>query len=268
LLEFEVKNAAAFGLALHHPPFRQQRRIDRQRLDGANEFSAECRIDAKAAEHHTPARADRRTSAVAAVDRLAGTSGVDNVQPPPAPTADQKAGEESPAAATRLRAIPAAVGVGRQLPLILLELLPVDVAFVVVLQQDLTVLKRAMVAIGLARPAVDDLCSVDAFAVGVDAGIEWVLQHRYDTAVSDWGPIERGHPLAVRGPREMHLRGLQRQMHLAGTAKLAKALEDVAGDLLNTAIRIEAEANLTVPDIADRHGNPQFAPTSLGACGI
>jgi hypothetical protein len=67
----------------------------------------------------------------------------------------------------------------------------------VVLQQDLAVLKRTMVAVGLARPAVNDLGLVDAFAVGVDAGIERVLQHRNDIAVSDWRPVERRHPLAV-----------------------------------------------------------------------
>jgi hypothetical protein len=108
-----------------------------------------------------------------------------------------KAGEEGAAATTRLGAVLAAVGVGGELLLIPFEFLPLNVAFVVILQQDLAVLKRAMVAVCLARPAVNDLGSVDTFAVGVGAGIERVLQHRDDIAVSDCCPIERCHPLAV-----------------------------------------------------------------------
>jgi len=186
-----------FGLALHHPSFRQQRRLDRDGLDGANELSGKRRVDAKPAKHHTPARADRSVAAVASIDGLAGTSGVDDIQPTSAPAANQKAGEEGSAAATRLRAVPTAVGIGGELLLVAFKLVPVDVALVVVLQQDLAVLKRAMMAIGFARPAVNDLGAVDAFAVGVDACIERVLQHRNDIAVSDWRPIERRHPLAV-----------------------------------------------------------------------
>ena len=53
-------------------------------------------------------------------------------------------------------------------------------------------------------------------------------------------------------------------MHLSGTAKFAEALEDPAGDLLDAAIRIEAETDLPVPDKADRHGNPEFTSAGLG----
>ncbi len=52
-------------------------------------------------------------------------------------------------------------------------------------------------AVGFARSAVNDLGSVEAFAVGVGASIEWILEHRDDIAVSDLGPLERRHPLAV-----------------------------------------------------------------------
>lgn len=175
MLEFELKNAAMFGLLLHRSPLRQLRRLDCHGFDGANEFAGERRIDAKPAEHHTPARAEGSITTVASIDGLAGASGVDDAQPTSAPPANQKAGEEGAATATRLRAVPTAVGVGGELLLVSLELLPVDVTFVVILQQDLTILKRAMVAVGLARPAVNNLGSVDAFAVGVDAGVEGVL---------------------------------------------------------------------------------------------
>ncbi len=57
-------------------------------------------------------------------------------------------------------------------------------------------------------------------------------------------------------------------MHLPGAAKFAEALEDPAGDLLDTAIRIEAETNLPMPDKANRHGNPELTSASFGPRGV
>ena len=166
-----------FALTFHHPLFRQLRRLDRHGLDGANELPGERCINAKPTKYHTPTHAKCCIAAVTAIGGHAVTSRVDDAQPTAAAVAYQKAGEKSAAAAARLGTILAAVGVGGELLLVPLELPPVDVAFVVILQQDLAVLQRAMVAVGLARPTVNDLSPVDAFAVGVDAGIEWVLQH-------------------------------------------------------------------------------------------
>jgi hypothetical protein len=66
----------------------------------------------------------------------------------------------------------------------------------------------------------------------------------------------------------MHPLGLERQMHLPGAAKFAEALEDPAGNLLDTAIRIETETDLPMPDKANRHGNSEFTSAGLGPRGI
>src|SRR5271168_5413890 len=157
-----------------------------------------------------------------------------------------------------------AVGVSGELLLVPLELLPVDVAIMMILQQYLTVLKRTVVAVGLARPPINNLGSIDAFAVGIDTGIKGVLQHRNDIAVSDRRPIERRHPLAVGGAWEMYLLGLEREMNLSGAAKFSEALENPAGDFLYAVIRIEAETDLPMPDIANRHGNSEFTSSGFG----
>lgn len=57
-------------------------------------------------------------------------------------------------------------------------------------------------------------------------------------------------------------------MHLPGAAQFAEALKDRAADFLHAAIRIEAEANLPMPDIADRYGKPELASSGLGPCGV
>lgn len=186
-----------FSLALHLPLFRQLRGLDRHGLDGTNELASERRIDVKAAEHHTPRHADRGVAAIASIDGAVGTSGVNDGEPTAAAAANQKAAEQGAAAAAGLRTILATIRVGGELSLIAFKFLPVDVALVMILQQDLAVPKRTVVPVGLTRPAINDLGSIDAFAVGVGAGIERVLQHRDDVAVADWRPVERRHPLAV-----------------------------------------------------------------------
>ncbi len=186
-----------FGLALHLALFRQLRCLDRYGLDGANELASERRIDVKAAEHHTPRCADRDVAAIASIDRAVGTSGVNDGQPTAAAAANQKPAEQGATAAAGLRTILAAIRIGGELRLIAFKFLPVDVALVMILQQDLAVPKGTIVPVGLTRPAINDLSSIDAFAVSVGAGIERVLQHGDDIAVADWRPVERRHPLAV-----------------------------------------------------------------------
>ena len=78
----------------------------------------------------------------------------------------------------RLRASHLAVSVDRELLLVPFELRPVDVAVVVILQQNLPLLKRLAVAVALPGTSVDDLGALLAFAVGVGARIERVLEHR------------------------------------------------------------------------------------------
>jgi hypothetical protein len=57
------------------------------------------------------------------------------------------------------------------------ELRPIDIAVVVILQQNLPLLERSAVAVALAGPSVDDLGALLAFAIGVGACIERVLEH-------------------------------------------------------------------------------------------
>ena len=57
-------------------------------------------------------------------------------------------------------------------------------------------------------------------------------------------------------------------MHLSGATQFTEALKDRAGDFLHASIRIQAEANLPVPYIADRYGKPELASSGLGPCGV
>jgi len=75
----------------------------------------------------------------------------------------------------------------------------------VILQQDLPLLKRLAMAVALASPPVDDLGALLAFAVGVGARIERVFEHRDHIAIADWRPLEGNQFLAVGGSWEVDL---------------------------------------------------------------
>jgi hypothetical protein len=62
--------------------------------------------------------------------------------------------------------------------LIALVLCPIEVALVMILQQDLAVVERAIVAVVLKGPAIDDRRPALTFAIGARAGAKEVLQHQ------------------------------------------------------------------------------------------
>ena len=117
--------------------------------------------------------------------------------------------------------------------------------------------------VGLPGAAIDNRGAVLALTVGVGAGIERVLEHRNDVAVTDQHPLERGHLLAVRGARKVDALGPERQMRLPSAAKLAKATEDQPDCFLYPDVGVETQPDLTMPNVAYRNRNPQLAPPRL-----
>ena len=60
----------------------------------------------------------------------------------------------------------------------------------------------------------------------------------------------------------------QRQEDLPCAAELAESGEDQPDHFLDAEVGIEAETDLAMPDIADRHADAQFAAPRLGAGGV
>jgi hypothetical protein len=131
------------------------------------------------------------------------------------------------------------------------------------LQKNLALLEWAMMAVGLAGAAIDDLGAILAFAIGIDASVEGVLQHRNYIAIADRCPVKRDQLPTVRRAREMDFIGPHRQMNLTSGSKLAEAIEDEANSLLYPQVRIKAQPDLAVPDVADWNRDPQFPPPGL-----
>ena len=59
-----------------------------------------------------------------------------------------------------------------------------------------------------------------------------------------------------------------RQEHLARAAQFAESREDEPDHLLKAQVGIEAKPNIAMPDVAERHRQPQFAAPRLGASGV
>jgi hypothetical protein len=66
----------------------------------------------------------------------------------------------------------------------------------------------------------------------------------------------------------VNLLGEHRQQHLPCAAQLAEPGEDQPDHLLNPQVGIEAEADLAMPDVADRYADAQFTAARFGAGGI
>ena len=66
----------------------------------------------------------------------------------------------------------------------------------------------------------------------------------------------------------MHLLGRKRQQYLARTTELTEAREDQADCFLYSYVRIQTEAHLGMPDVADRNADAQLSTSGFGAGGI
>src|SRR6185437_586384 len=99
-------------------------------------------------------------------------------------------------------------------------------------QHDSPFVERLSVSVGLLRTSIDDRRSMLALPVDAGAGVEGVLEDRYDVAIADRRPVEGDHSLAVGRSRKMQLVRRQGQENLPRAAQLAEPREDETDCLL------------------------------------
>ena len=66
----------------------------------------------------------------------------------------------------------------------------------------------------------------------------------------------------------MDILGCHPQQHLTGTAKLTELAENKPDDLLQSAVRIKAEANMTIPNVACRSRDSQLSAFGFRSCRL
>src|SRR3546814_4792808 len=74
--------------------------------------------------------------------------------------------------------------------LVPLKLTPIDIAFVMILEQHFPRSKGLAVAVTFACPAIDNLGSLLAFTIDIDPSVEGVLQDRNNASIANRHPVE------------------------------------------------------------------------------
>jgi hypothetical protein len=170
----------------------------------ARRSSGKDRIDARTAKGQATRRTENKVWIAAAIGAsLASIIG--DLEATAASGATKQTDQQRLTATTRFDLADTAVGIRRELLLVPLELGPVDVAFVMILEHDLPFLERLSVSVRLLRTPIDDRRAMLALPVDVGAGVEWILEDRYDVAIADRCPVERDHSLAIGRSRKMQL---------------------------------------------------------------
>ena len=188
--------------------------------------------------------------------------------PPTAPTAEQAREQRvaAPAGLRPARGFPKRVA--RQALLILFKVFPGDVRLVVITDERRPRVHRSSAAMRFAHGALDDRRPRLRFAVGVGAGVEGILQDREHRAVDRGPPRHGGGVPTVHWARRRQALAPHVQQDLAGTTQAVEEPEDDADRLLDAPVRVHHQPQLGRPDVADRHGHPQFAAAGLGQGGL
>src|SRR5262245_30657934 len=108
-----------------------------------------------------------------------------------APAAPHQAGEQRAASARRFaRAVLLHMRVLKQELLVVLILLPADVARMIVAQQDIPFASGFCETAGLASTPIDNACSLRPPAKGIGTRIQWIVKDLHDAVIGGCLPDE------------------------------------------------------------------------------
>jgi len=255
-LQLQLFDTLSFFLAFHMHSFGFQCRLDRHRLQRPQHLGGDRGVDATTPESQAPRQTEHQIRPVAPIHRPPRRLAcIDDGQPATTAPAGEKSRQQCPATASRLRTPNPAVCIRGQQCLVPLELRPPDIALVVILQQNLPLLKWFAVSVALAQVAIDDLGALLTFAIDIGPGVERVLQHREDVSVADSMPFQRGHRFAVGWSRKLNFLSAHRKQYLPRAAAFSELGKNEMNDFLNALVRIETKSHFAVPDIAQGYGN-------------
>ena len=165
--------------------------VDAERLDDAQNLGADGGVDLDAPDRDAPLRAVVRASAVARV--APDIAAVVHVQFAPAVAAAEQSGQQHLTFAHGAVHHSAAFahGIVRDHALIALELVPADVALVMIFDQNIAFIDRATYATPHALAAVLDTYLARRAAEGVGTRVDRVVQQPHDVAQRRYLPANR-----------------------------------------------------------------------------
>jgi hypothetical protein len=267
LLALELESAAAFVGLIVREVHGGYCGLDGERLDGTEHLRGDDIVRSRGAEGDTRRHTVHLMAHPTRVPRMSvAVPGVEHHEHASAASAAQEAREQRPASSAGLgRARGLSVGVAPQAFLGVLEVIPRDIACVVIAQQNGPRRHGPRVTVALREPSFDELRPAARFSVGVGARIEGILQHTDDVAVGRLDPANR--PRAAFGvgrPREQHAFAAHVVVDLPSALEPREQAEDSANRILDPAVGVHLQAGVEGPEIADGHGNAKFPALGLG----
>ena len=241
------------------------RRLDAERLKALDHLGADGAVDPHAAERDAAiaAMVDLAAPAVIAA-RAAVLAAVGDMQLAAAVAAPQQAGQQRLAAPDRAAAHEAfAVGIVGDQPLVPLELRPANVTLVMVADQNLpgaAILAEAAhdpLAAGLDRDAAAG--AAEDIGAGIDRVRQQVVQGVVDRQLPDHLAAFR----TIFGRRQRQALLAHPEMDLPHRLQLGELGEGERDRLLNATIGVLLDAIVRRLEVADRHGEEEFAAAGL-----
>src|SRR3546814_16117143 len=113
---------------------------------------------------------------------------IDTAQPSSTSAGGEQAREQRAATTTRLDAALLSERVDGDMALVPLKLTPIDIAFVMILEQHFPRSKGLAVAVTFACPAIDNLGSLLAFTIDLDPRVEGILHDRNKPSLANRHP--------------------------------------------------------------------------------
>ena len=243
----------------------RQRRLDAERLDALDHFGGDRDIDAKTAEGDAAFRSvvDGGPTAMIARHVTLGSS-IGDMQLAPAMTAAEKTGQQGFAAPYSATARPAfSIGVVADQPLIPFELVPVDIAFMVVADQNLPVRPIDAKSAQDALAAVLDRHLADRAAERIGAGVDRVGEDVMDGVVDRRLPPHASPVQAVADGGKCDLLLAKPDMDLPHALQLGELAEHQDERLAHAQVRILLDPVGPAAHITDRHRHEEFPAPSL-----
>jgi len=142
LLQIQLHDALLFTSAFHVHSLGFQSGFDRHRFNGAEKLSDNRSFDTRTAERQASARPHHLTGKVTTINGLSWWApAIGHPQASPTTSTANYSSQQRASAASRLRTSNLGIIVGTELLLIPFKLCPIDIAFVVILQQNLALSK-------------------------------------------------------------------------------------------------------------------------------
>lgn len=211
LLQVQLHHAVPFFQIIPMRPISFHCGLDRHRRHGSQYLFAYGRVDARCAKSHASWLGQHLVDTFAAVIGMTRRPArIDNAQPSSTSAAGEQAREQRAATTTRLDAALLSEGVDGDMALVPFKLTPIDIAFVMILEQHFPRSKGLAVAVTFACPAIDNLGSLLAFTIDIDPSVEGVLQDRNNASIANRHPVEGHRFAAVRRAGKMEIVSCQR----------------------------------------------------------